>query len=256
VSTSLPQLAAVLDAFPHSDALEILGRLLDSLPVAVLLTDCSSELRCTYANAVWRSWVPEDRLPIEDQPLGATLVTAEENGLIDILRQVCAAGEPAHYRGYRYTGLVGAPATIPDDVTIWDWEAYRLAPKEGPRHLLAVFSDVSERAILAATLDDEAPQRAADLRESASGILRIFGIAATDAPDPAVRVLSRREQEVALLVAQGLPNLTIARRLFVSRATVAGHVTSILDKLGFSSRVQIAAWVVERRLRGEIEQLG
>jgi DNA-binding NarL/FixJ family response regulator len=68
----------------------------------------------------------------------------------------------------------------------------------------------------------------------------------------AVRMLSRREHEVALLVAQGLNNLAIATSLFVSRATVAGHVTNILDKLGFTSRVQIAVWVVERRVRGEI----
>jgi DNA-binding CsgD family transcriptional regulator len=251
VSESLPHLAAVLDSSPHSDALGILGRLLDSLPLAVLVTDCSPELRCTYANAVWRSWVPEDRLPIEDKPLGAVLVTAEENGLIDLLRDVCAVGEPAHYRGYRYTGLVGAPVTIPDDVTVWDWEVYRLTPGGGPNHLLAVFSDVTEHAVLASTGDDEA----AELRESASGILRIFGVAGTGG-HVAVRELSPREREVALLVAQGLTNLAIARSLFVSRATVAGHLTSILDKLGFTSRVQIAAWVVERRLRGEIEQLG
>jgi DNA-binding CsgD family transcriptional regulator len=256
VSESLPHLAAVLDASPHSDALGILGRLLDSLPVAVLLTDCSSELRCIYANAVWRSWVPEDRLPIENQPLGGVLVTAEENGLIDLLSDVCVVGEPAHYRGYRYTGLIGAPVTIPDDVTVWDWEVYRLTPNGGPSHLLAVFSDVTEHAVLAASLDDEVRQRTAELRESASGILRIFGVAGTDGPRVAVRVLSRREREVALLVAQGDTNLAIARRLFVSRATVAGHLTSILDKLGFTSRVQIAAWVVERRLRGEMGQLG
>ncbi len=54
---------------------------------------------------------------------------------------------------------------------------------------------------------------------------------------------------MADLVAQGFNNLTIARLLFLSRATVATHVVHILNKLGFSSRVQIAGWVVEQGLR-------
>ena len=60
-------------------------------------------------------------------------------------------------------------------------------------------------------------------------------------------VLSPREMEVADLVAEGLANQAIARRLFLSRATVASHVAHILTKLGFSSRAQIAAWAVQRR---------
>jgi DNA-binding CsgD family transcriptional regulator len=58
--------------------------------------------------------------------------------------------------------------------------------------------------------------------------------------------LSAREMEIAELVAEGLNNPAIARRLFLSRATVASHVASILRKLGFSSRSQIAAWLVRR----------
>ena len=55
--------------------------------------------------------------------------------------------------------------------------------------------------------------------------------------------LSAREMEVARLVADGLPNPAIARRLYLSRPTVASHVAHILTKLGFASRAQIAAWV-------------
>jgi non-specific serine/threonine protein kinase len=60
-------------------------------------------------------------------------------------------------------------------------------------------------------------------------------------------VLSPREIEVAELVAEGLSNAAIARRLYLSRPTVASHVTHILTKLGFSTRVQIAAWAARRR---------
>jgi DNA-binding NarL/FixJ family response regulator len=59
--------------------------------------------------------------------------------------------------------------------------------------------------------------------------------------------LSPREAEVAELVAEGLSNPAIARRLYLSRPTVASHVAHILTKLGFSSRAQIAAWVTQRR---------
>jgi len=60
--------------------------------------------------------------------------------------------------------------------------------------------------------------------------------------------LSPREIEVADLVAEGLSNPAIARRLYLSRPTVASHVTHILTKLGFSSRAQIAAWAAQRRV--------
>ena len=59
--------------------------------------------------------------------------------------------------------------------------------------------------------------------------------------------LSMREEEVAELVAEGLTNTEIGKRLFLSRPTVATHVGHILTKLGFASRTQIAAWVAERR---------
>jgi DNA-binding CsgD family transcriptional regulator len=55
--------------------------------------------------------------------------------------------------------------------------------------------------------------------------------------------LSAREMEVAQLIAEGLSNPAIARRLYLSRPTVASHVAHILTKLGFTSRAQIAAWV-------------
>jgi DNA-binding NarL/FixJ family response regulator len=59
----------------------------------------------------------------------------------------------------------------------------------------------------------------------------------------APEVLSRRELEVAGLVAEGLTNRRIAERLFISERTAQNHVQHILTKLGFTSRSQIAAWM-------------
>ncbi|MDV6306024.1 helix-turn-helix transcriptional regulator [Gordonia amicalis] len=55
--------------------------------------------------------------------------------------------------------------------------------------------------------------------------------------------LTRRENEVATLVADGLTNKEIATKLTISPRTVDAHVDHILTKLGFRSRTQIARWV-------------
>ncbi len=55
--------------------------------------------------------------------------------------------------------------------------------------------------------------------------------------------LSNREAEVAQLVAGGLTNKQIGSRLFISERTVETHVRGIMNRLGFSSRAQIAGWV-------------
>jgi non-specific serine/threonine protein kinase len=57
--------------------------------------------------------------------------------------------------------------------------------------------------------------------------------------------LTERERAVAALIAQGKSNREIADQLVVSERTVESHVGNILFKLGFASRAQVAAWVVE-----------
>jgi len=58
--------------------------------------------------------------------------------------------------------------------------------------------------------------------------------------------LSRREREVAALVAEGLTNRQIGERLFISERTVDGHLEHVREKLAVNSRAQIAAWYVNR----------
>jgi predicted ATPase/DNA-binding CsgD family transcriptional regulator len=59
--------------------------------------------------------------------------------------------------------------------------------------------------------------------------------------------LTRRERQVADLVAQGLSNKEIAARLVISRRTAESHVENILTKLGCSGRAQVAAWTAARQ---------
>jgi len=54
--------------------------------------------------------------------------------------------------------------------------------------------------------------------------------------------LSEREREVLLMVAEGLPNKLIARRLGISEKTVKAHLTSVFRQIGVTDRTQAALW--------------
>ena len=74
--------------------------------------------------------------------------------------------------------------------------------------------------------------------------------AATLAAQEAVRTLTARQQDVAGLIADGLTNEQIARRLVITPGTTANHVEHILRRLRLSSRVQIATWASRYGLGG------
>ncbi|MFG2446629.1 LuxR C-terminal-related transcriptional regulator [Nocardia fluminea] len=59
--------------------------------------------------------------------------------------------------------------------------------------------------------------------------------------------LTRREREVAELVATGMSNKEIAAKLVISLRTAEGHVERTLTKLGFNTRTQIATWVATQQ---------
>jgi predicted ATPase/DNA-binding CsgD family transcriptional regulator len=65
--------------------------------------------------------------------------------------------------------------------------------------------------------------------------------------DPAAG-LSRRERDVVARIAQGHSNPQIGRELGLSRRTVETHMTSVFNKLGLSSRAQVAVWAVQHGL--------
>ncbi len=73
-----------------------------------------------------------------------------------------------------------------------------------------------------------------------SGVVADF-VAPTSQPAPPDFGLSKREFEVLALIAEGQSNPEIGRQLFITRKTVAVHVSNILTKLGVSGRVEAAA---------------
>ena len=59
--------------------------------------------------------------------------------------------------------------------------------------------------------------------------------------------LTRREEEVLVLVAKGGTNAEIAQELFISLTTVKTHVAALMAKLGVRNRVEIAMWAYDTK---------
>jgi len=81
-------------------------------------------------------------------------------------------------------------------------------------------------------------------------VLDAFGAVAGEkaASDEELDRLSAREQEVMRLIARGYAYKEVASELFISIKTVETHVSAVLRKLQLSSRHELTAWALERKL--------
>ncbi len=132
--------------------------------------------------------------------------------------------------------------------TIHGWPPSPFYHAEFQRRLTAISSMLREEAVTKALaagaslpLDRVMEQALAVLHAPSVAVAKTGG----RVPERPGMPLSRREQEVAALVAAGCSNREIAAALFVSERTAEFHVQGILNKLGFRSRAQIAVWAVE-----------
>jgi ATP/maltotriose-dependent transcriptional regulator MalT len=133
----------------------------------------------------------------------------------------------AQLLGASDTIRAGAGATVMAILAPYVEQAEEVATKAlGPAKFRAEFDTgramTRDAAVRLALGEHEAPAKGSDHRDA--------------------DILGRREADVARLVADGLSNKQIAARLFLSERTVDSHVRSILNKLGFNSRAQIAGW--------------
>jgi len=244
--STLEALASVLRASPESDALVIMGQLLDSLPIGVHVSDCCGEFHILYANHVWESWLEPDKLPVAGKRLADLFPSAEESGVLRFMREVSATATPKHLKAFAFTEFGATEHGKRVDAGRWDWEIYPLSGPSGVTHLLNVIMAVGAPRPRRSGPSKEERQAENRRREEASGVLRIFGLAPEDLAGRAHAMLSEREYQVADLLTMGFTNGAIADYLNVSPATVSSHVAHILSKLGFRSRAQVAAWVVRR----------
>lgn len=84
------------------------------------------------------------------------------------------------------------------------------------------------------------------LSPKAAGALVAARNESSDAPQ-----LSGREREVLALVAEGMPNKLIARRLEISEKTVKAHLTRVYQQIGVTDRTQAALWARRQGIAGE-----
>jgi DNA-binding CsgD family transcriptional regulator len=98
---------------------------------------------------------------------------------------------------------------------------------------------VREAEIAMATFERLGAAREAD---AVAAFLRALGARAVRSAPKGLPLLTRREREVLDLLGEGLSNPAISERLYVSRRTVEHHVSSVLRKLGLSSRAEAAAF--------------
>jgi predicted ATPase/DNA-binding CsgD family transcriptional regulator len=175
-------------------------------------------------------------LPIHSE-LGNTVGIAQAIGLMS--RAVAANGEYAFS-----AGLAGAAQRI--------WRGLG-GTGSGARLFGTWITEVTEQA--RRTLGESAYQAEYQRGWGLSldgAIAYALGAEPAPAPHPADAPrtgspLTRREQQVAELIAEGLSNKQIAARLVVSQRTAESHVENVLRKLGFISRTQVATWILQHR---------
>ncbi|MEV0387969.1 LuxR C-terminal-related transcriptional regulator [Nonomuraea sp. NPDC050643] len=159
---------------------------------------------------------------------------------VEVLAWIAASGGQ-HQRAARLLGVLR---------TVWGALG---APLSGYGHL-AGYHDTCEaetRQALGETAFAAAVRRGAALsRAEALAYALQEETPALDGKEEGPPPLTRRETQIAELVARGLTNKEIAASLVIAQRTAEGHIEHILTKLGFNSRAQIAVWVGERAREG------
>lgn len=73
---------------------------------------------------------------------------------------------------------------------------------------------------------------------------------ARDTEEYKISSLTERERQIIALIAEGFATKQIAQRLFISEKTVSNHLTAIYDKLGVTSRLELAIYASKHGLAG------
>ena len=136
-------------------------------------------------------------------------------------------------------------------------EATRRIKQEQPEIAVVILTSFSDRERILRALDAgaagyllkdaEPDELARSIRAAARGDVPLDPKAAREllsarAPGSPLASLSPREREVLVMVAEGLPNKVIARRLSISEKTVKAHLTSVFRQIGVTDRTQAALW--------------
>jgi DNA-binding NarL/FixJ family response regulator len=133
------------------------------------------------------------------------------------------------------------------DVLVLDLpEGAALPPLPAARPLLVLTDDeaIAADRTVAGVLPREAP--ASRVLAAVHAVAEGLSVRVPQAPAP--RLLTAREAEILALIAQGLSNKSIARRLGISAHTVKYHLEAVFSKLGVNSRAEALSRGIQRGL--------
>jgi DNA-binding CsgD family transcriptional regulator len=212
----------------------------ESLPRARTRGDLNSliyVLGC-YAFTVLGSGQVDEVRPVFEEALGTARLLENRDGILYIFYGL-ACHDAMVGQLQRAARLLGAAEHLQAETGV------QLIPQMEP--LLSRAREAIVTSLGARALESEAevgrlmPREEAIAYALGEKVPRPAGPSATTVTTP----LSKRELEVARLVAAGLSNKEIGSRLFLSERTVETHVSKILNRLGINSRVEIASWVAQ-----------
>jgi DNA-binding NarL/FixJ family response regulator len=152
---------------------------------------------------------------------------------------VCVATGRGDARARLHDALEGfARAQLPMELARTRLEMARALAESSPEVAVAQAKSA---------LEDFERLEAARLADAAGAVLRALG-APIRTGAKGVGALTKREEEVLVLIGAGLSNPEIGDRLYIARKTVEHHVGSILSKLGLRNRAEAAAYATREKI--------
>jgi len=248
MNDQLSSIVSLLSSCPSGESVRAFANILETMPSCVIVTDASSDFNCMYVNRAARHALRQSLQRVRGRPLQQVVRLGERDRLLATLRQAAVKGDAAYHRFQPRARSREGRSIEPGEVNGRDWRVYPMKDGSGAvRQLILIVRDRRRRSHWLNARGVTAPDERVTKGREPRTLLRVMPGGLNEMTGQ----LTSRELEVAELVAQGLTNVAIAQHLFLSRATVATYVARLLDKLDATSRVRIAAWVIERRPDGE-----
>jgi predicted ATPase/DNA-binding NarL/FixJ family response regulator len=195
----------------------------------------------TYlAQATWRRGNRRHAEALAREAATCKLMIDDRHGLTMVLETLAWMATECGRHG-RAATLLGCAEQVRGQIAVTLMDVYR---PQHDRSVAAIVHAIGEKAFDSAF----ARGRAMTIDEGVA-----FAVADEQTPKPAPYVkaasdteLTRRQLEIAGLIAEDLTNRQIAARLFLSERTVETHITNMLNKLGLNSRIQLSRWLAEQ----------